>query len=163
MGRQKLVSDAEVFALIRQLLVAGGEKAVSFGTVARATGLAGATLVQRFGTADGMIVALARAEWAGLAARLADLPEGAVHQALKALGDFPAWLLVISGREAGLRQTALDFRVALQAELASRLGGGAKGHEQAAMVFAVWQGQALWEALGERDFRLKDGVKRISG
>ncbi|GHC52058.1 transcriptional regulator [Neogemmobacter tilapiae] len=163
MGRQKLVSDAEVFALIRPLLVAGGEKAVSFGTVSRATGLAGATLVQRFGTADGMINALARAEWAALQARLADLPDGAAHQALKALGAFPAWLLVISQREVGLRQTALDFRVAVQAELAGRLGGGAKGHEQAALAFALWQGQALWEALGDKDFRLKDGMKRISG
>lgn len=163
MGRQKLLSDAQVFALIRPLLLAGGEKAVSFGTVSRATGLAGATLVQRFGTAEGMLNALAQAEWATLQARLSDLPDGAAHQALKSLGEFPAWLLVISQRDTTLRQTALDFRRALQIELATRLGGGAKGHDQAAMVFALWQGQALWESLGERDFRLKDGVKRISG
>ena len=46
--------------------------------------------------------------------------------------------------------------------LAVRLGGGAKGREAAALLFAAWQGQMLWLAVGGRGFKLKDAVKRLT-
>jgi hypothetical protein len=43
-----------------------------------------------------------------------------------------------------------------------RLGPGAKARESAALLFAAWQGQALWAAATEPTFRLKDAVKRLT-
>jgi hypothetical protein len=41
------------------------------------------------------------------------------------------------------------------------LGGGQKARDGAALLFAAWQGQALWSAAGDHSFRLKDAVKRL--
>ncbi|NJS40650.1 MAG: TetR family transcriptional regulator, partial [Rhodobacteraceae bacterium] len=55
MPRQKTIPDARILATVSQLLAAEGDKAVSFASVAAATGLAAPTLVQRFGSRDGMV------------------------------------------------------------------------------------------------------------
>jgi hypothetical protein len=64
-------------------------------------------------------------------------------------------------RDAALRARAAAWRRQVEAALAVRLGGGAKAREAAAMLFAAWQGQALWTRAEERAFRLKDLVKRL--
>jgi hypothetical protein len=43
-----------------------------------------------------------------------------------------------------------------------RLGNGPKAKDSAALLFAAWQGQALWATAGEDGFRLKDAVKRLT-
>lgn len=172
MGRRRTVPDTEIFATIRRLLTEGGDKAVAFSTVARETGLAAPTLVQRYGSRDGMLRAALLAAWDDLAARTeaagADAPMSAkgAAQLLKALagdgaeGADPA-VLAVDLRDAILRRRALEWREAVETQLAARLGGGAKGREAASVLFAAWQGQLLWRMAGGRAFRLKDAVKRL--
>lgn len=174
MPRRKLIPDPAVFAEIRRLLREGGEKAVSFASVAQATGLAGSTLVQRFTTREAMVQAALDAAWdqldAETEAAVADAalnPKGA-QALLKALGaDAPdaadLSLLAADFRDAQLRARAEAWRARLESALAIRLGGGEKGREAAAILFAAWQGQMLWHRAGGKGFRLKDALKRISG
>ncbi len=173
MGRSRTIPDTDVYAVICQLLAEGGEKAVAFSSVARATGLAAPTLVQRYGTRDAMLRAALLAAWDDLDARTADLAattpisaKGAA-QVLKALwGDDGAVvdlaLLAADFRDPDLRQRGLQWRTTVEGALAARLGGGAKGREAASILFAAWQGQALWSRAGGRGFKLKDAIRRLS-
>lgn len=173
MGRRKTVSDAEVFASIRQLLVAGGEKAVAFASVARATGLAGPTLVQRFGSRAAMVRAAQLAAWDALDAATAtavaqtDLSAKGAQTLLKSLADGQAAavdlaLLCADMRDAALRQRAKSWRTSVEVTLGLQLGGGAKGREAAAILFAAWQGQLLWNGAGGKGFRIKDLIKTVT-
>jgi len=141
--------------------------------VARATGLAAPTLVQRYGSRDGMLRAALMAAWDDLDAATATAEADAALTAkgalalLKALdgnNSDPAGigLLAADFRDPVLRARASAWRLRVEVALASRLGGGAKGRETAALLFAVWQGQTLWQAAGERSFRLKDALKRLT-
>ena len=172
MPRPRTIADAEIFAAIRRLLAEGGDKAVAFGPVARATGLAASTLVQRYGSREGMLRAALLAAWDALDARTAEAeaaappgPKGAVAL-LKALGGggeaADVALLAVDFRDAALRDRAAAWRARVEGALALRLGGGARGREAAAILFAAWQGQALWALAGEKSFRLKDAVKRLT-
>jgi AcrR family transcriptional regulator len=173
MGRTRTVPDVEVYAVIRQLLLAGGDKAVAFSSVARATGLAAPTLVQRYGSRDGMVRAALAHAWDELDARTseiaADCPMSAkgAAQLLKLLGGTDAspvdlGLLAADVRDPALRDRALSWRETVESSLAARLGGGAKGRTAAAILFAAWQGQSLWSPAGGRGFKLKDAVKRLA-
>lgn len=172
MPRTRTVPDIEVFAAIRRLLAEGGDKAVAFGSVARATGLAAPTLVQRYGSREGMVRAALIAAWDDLGAATesaaAEAGTGAkgAQALLKALGQtgdgVDLSLLAIDFRDAELRARAEGWRRQVEVALALRLGGGAKGREAAAILFAAWQGQALWQAAGGKGFRLKDAVKRLA-
>ncbi len=173
MGRSRTVSDAEIFLTIRRLLLAGGEKAVAFASVAQATGLAGPTLVQRFGSRAGMIRAAHLAGWdaldAATAAAIASAEFSAkgAHNLLKSLsGDQaePLDLAVLSMdfRDAVLRKRAEAWRQTVEATLGSQLGRGTKAREKAAMLFAAWQGQLLWQIAGGKSFKIKDAVKQLT-
>ena len=88
-----------------------------------------------------------------------DTPQGL----LKGLTGFmpdPA-ILYASFRDAAARDRAEGWRKRLEGRLALHLGGGAKGEEGAAILFAAWQGDLLWRAAGGKGFRLKDAAKRI--
>ncbi|MFN3724262.1 MAG: hypothetical protein ACK4VZ_14575, partial [Paracoccaceae bacterium] len=61
-----------------------------------------------------------------------------------------------------LRHRAIAWRVRVEQALTVRLGGGAKGREAASLLFAVWQGQMMWQVAGDRGFKLKDAVKRLT-
>lgn len=172
MPRLKLIPDAEVFAAIRQLMSEGGDKAVAFGSVARATGLAAPTLAQRYGTRDGMVRAAMMAAWDKLegatevAEGQAEANAKGAQAILKALGAdiAPADLTLLAAdfRDPALRDRAAAWRARVEGALAMRFGGGKKGREAAALLFAAWQGQILWDAAGGKGFRLKDAVKKIA-
>lgn len=170
MPRKKIIPDTVVFATVLRLLAEHGDKAVAFRPVARATGLAAPTLVQRFGSVDGMIRAALIDGWDRLdratdtAAQHAELSEKGAHRLLKALGPEAADLALLATgfRHATLRDRAAAWRQGVEHALALRLGGGAKGQEAAALLFALWQGQLLWQAAGGRAFRLKDAVRRLT-
>lgn len=177
MPRKKLIPDADVFATIRRLIVIEGEKAASFAAVARATGLAAPTLVQRYGGQDDMIrlglqdawvqldalISRAEAETEltakGAQALLKFLQTQALQTDGSALLD-PA-LLAASLRDLGLRTRAIAWRARVERALALRLGGGSKGQEAAALLYAAWQGQNLWLLAGGKGFKLKDAVKAL--
>jgi AcrR family transcriptional regulator len=172
MPRSRTIPDTDVFAAVRRLLVQGGDKAVAFASVARATGLAAPTLVQRYGSRDGMVLAALLAAWDELdrAAQGATLPSAAgpkgAQSYLKSItaavqGDTLA-LLVAEMRSATLRARAEEWRATVEGVLALSLGGGKPGRDAAAILFAAWQGQILWQAAGGKGFRLKDAVRRLS-
>lgn len=172
MPRRKILSDDEVFLLIRRLLTEGGDKAVSFGSVSRATGLAPATLAQRYATREGMVQAALCAGWDRLdqacARAEAAAPTGGKGAAalLKTLAaetgnDVDLSLLAADFRDPTLRARAAEWRGRVENALALRVGGGAKGRETAAILFAAWIGQLLWQGAGGKGFRLKDAVKRL--
>jgi hypothetical protein len=171
MGRTRTLPDAQVFVALRGLLERGGDKAVAFSSMAQATGLAAPTLAQRYGTRDAMVRAALMDGWDALdaaAARAAETtpvtPKGAV-QMLKSLtaddGGMIA-LLVSEFRDPALRDRALAWRAAVVAALALRLRGSGKGRDAAAVVFAAWQGQVMWQKAGGPGIRVKDAVKHLA-
>jgi AcrR family transcriptional regulator len=173
MGRTRTIPDADIFAAIRTLLAEKGEKAVAFSSVARATGLAAPTLVQRYGSRDAMLRAALTAAWDALdaatdaAAGAAPLNAKGAAQLLKALsGDGPEAAdltqLAADFRDPDLRARAAEWRATVEEALALRLGGGARGREAGAILFAAWQGQALWRLAGGRGFKVKDALKRLT-
>lgn len=163
MARPKTLPDHAVFAALRHVLAHEGEKAVSFGRMAAETGLAAASLVQRYGTRAGMIRAALIAAWDGAeaAATRAAAHCDTIPAFLKALGGEAGGgglpLLVMDLRDATLRARAEAWRAQVEAELTRRL----RDRDAAAMLFAAWQGQMLWQGAGGKGFRLKDAVKRL--
>jgi hypothetical protein len=166
MPRTRVIPDEQVFSIIRRMLDHGGDKAVSFGTVSAATGLAPPSLVQRYGTRGAMVRAARLSAWDALDLRLAEAvaetagkgPQGL----LKALGPVNATAIARDLRDPDLAARAAKWRANVETALADRIGTGAKARESAALLFATWQGQALWSATGEPAFRLKDAVKRLT-
>lgn len=166
MPRNRTIPDEQVFTALHLLLSQGGDKAVSFGTVAAATGLAPPTLAQRYGSRDNMVRAARLAAWDALDARtseaIAATADKGPQALLKAIGTVDPSFLVADLRDADLALRAERWRASLESALALRLGTGTKARESAAMLFAAWQGQALWAPAGESGFRLKDAVKRLT-
>lgn len=170
MPRARTLSDEAIHATIRKMLADGGDKAVSFGTVSQATGLAASTLAQRFATRDGMVRAALLDGWSRLSAATetaeGEVPLGSkqVPALLKQVGkdhEGDIALLLHHLRDPDLRAAADAWRTRLERAIALRLGGE-KAAEPAAMVFALWQGRMLWAGAGEPPFRLKDAIRRLS-
>jgi AcrR family transcriptional regulator len=166
MPRTRSIPDTQVFATIQRLLDEGGDKAVSFGSVAKATGLAPPTLVQRYGSRDGMVQAARLAAWGALERRtgeaIASTADKGPQGLLKAIGAVDALAIAADLRNPLLAERAAGWRAGVETALTLRLGGGQKARESAALLFATWQGQTLWSGAGEPSFRLKDAVKRLT-
>ena len=169
MPRKKSLSDAQVLADARRLHLSGGEKALTFGNLARASGLAASTLAQRFGTIEGLIAALARQGWQDLLDALAALEQSTADKGpqgyLKALspsGLDALRLLSLSTTDESARQLAEDWRSRVVTALALRLGQGEKARAAAAVIFATWQGQLLWgNAAQSAEMKIKDLAKKL--
>lgn len=166
MPRPRTIPDEQVFAAIHRLREKGGDKAASFGAVARVTGLAPPTLVQRYGSRDGMVRAARLAAWEELEHRTAEAiantagkgPQGL----LKAIGAVDVCAIAADLRDPELSARADGWRKGVETALALRLGSGQKARESAALIFAAWQALSLWSAAGDPAFRLKDAVKRLT-
>jgi AcrR family transcriptional regulator len=168
MGRSKTLPDAQVFAVLRRALADGGDRATAFSLIAQATGLAAPTLAQRYGTRQAMLRAALMDGWdrldqaTQLAAEDAALTAKGAAQMLKALGQTQGAeiaLLISDLRDHALRDRALAWRGAVIAALVARLGG--KGPDAAAILFAAWQGQLLWQGAGAAPVRLRQIVRRL--
>ncbi len=166
MPRTRTIPDDRIFAAILRLLSEGGDKAVSFGTVSKAVGLAPPTLVQRFGSRDGMVRAARLAAWDALDSRtdaaIANSDDKGPQALLKAIGPVDASFVAADLKDADLALRAAGWRARVESALGLRLGAGQKAKETAALMFAAWQGQLLWAATGEAAFRLKDVIKRLT-
>lgn len=166
MPRTRTVPDTQVFAAIQRLLDKSGDKAVSFGSVSASTGLAPPTLVQRYGTRDGMVRAARLAAWDALEKRTTAAISGTADKGpqglLKAIGPVDPLAIAADLRDPELAQRANGWRMGVETALALRLGGGPKARESAALLFAAWQGMALFARAGEPSLRLKDAVKRLT-
>lgn len=161
MSRPRTIPDSDVFAAILRLIAEEGEKAVAFSSVARATGLSAPSLVQRYGALPQMIHAALLHEWTRIEATtvtaMAEAAKGP-QAMLKALTNPPSpAMLAASLRDAALRDRARAWRQRVEAALAGR---GDK--DAAAMLFAAWQGQALWDGISDKGFKMKDAIKRLS-
>lgn len=168
MSRSKSLSDADVAAHVISALNEGGEKTASFGQLAKRCGLAPATLAQRFGSVDGMIRAALLAEWARLNEMLDSIAAEALNSSkgaqglLKQLPPVSPQVLLLSMRDEACRNAAAQWREKVEDAISLRRGGGSKGREAAALIFAAWQGRALWEQAGGKAFRLADLMKAMS-
>lgn len=165
MPRRRIIPDDQVFALIQGLIDRGGDRAVTFASVATATGLAAPTLVQRYGSREAMVAAARHAQWEALERRTATAIAATAGKGpqvlLKAIGRVQAGTLAADLRDPGLAQRAAAWRRQVEAALAQRFTG-TKAQDSAAILFALWQGQSLWAATGEGAVRLKDAVKRLT-
>ncbi|MFN3825087.1 MAG: transcriptional regulator [Pseudorhodobacter sp.] len=167
MPRRKLLPDSDVLTLALDRLTTEGERAVTFGAMAEATGLAASTLVQRFGSQEAMVEAALLQGWDRAMAMLgqaeAEAPKSpkGVQALLKSLPAQPVPLSACLPR-AACRDRAALWRLRVEAALALRLGGGAKAAQSAAMIFAYWQGQAAWMDTGGPAARVKDVLKRLT-
>ena len=161
MSRPRTIPDADVFAAILRLISEEGEKAVAFSSVARATGLSAPSLVQRYGPLTDMIHAALVHEWTMIEATTAAAtvePTKGPQAFLKALTKAPTpAVLAASLRDATLRDRARAWRQQVEAALAGR---GDK--DAAAMLFAAWQGQTMWDGISDKGFKMKDAIKRLS-
>ncbi len=157
MPRPRIIPDAQVFAALRAIIADHGAAAASFRTIGRATGLAPATLVQRYGSAAGMLQAAMIDGWDIADQALAqtpvtETPKGAV--ALLKAQPAPPPL----SHDPVLVARAKAWRGQVLKVLTSCLDDA----EAAAILFATWQGRNQWEATGARGFSLRDAVKRLT-
>ena len=162
MSRPRTIPDTDIYAAILRLIAEGGEKSVAFSTVARATGLAAPSLVQRYGALPEMVHTALLGEWDRLDSVTQTVVNSAATTAkgpvalLKALSPAPSpALLAASLRHATLRSRASTWRSHVMAALVARQGDA----DQAAMLFAAWMGLGSWDGFGDKGFKLKDLAK----
>jgi hypothetical protein len=164
MARPRTNPDSSIFAAILDLIEQGGEKAVAFSTVAKATGLAAPSLVQRYGGLAQMIHTALEGEWSRIETRTgqaldeASASDKGAQGLLKAMAPPPSSaLLAASSRDTALSARVTSWRAQVEASLARHCGDS----ERAAMIFALWIGQGVIEAFGPRGFKMKDALRRL--
>lgn len=165
MSRPRTIPDSTIFLAILRLITEEGEKAVAFSSVSRATGLSAPSLVQRYGALPDMIRVALDGEWDRIDAlttlAVADMSATSKgpQALLKALSPAPnPAVLAASLRDAKLRERARVWRQTVETALAQHC----RDAEAAAMLFALWQGQSVWDGMGDKAFKLKDAIKRLS-
>ncbi|MGO7867622.1 TetR family transcriptional regulator [Rhizobium leguminosarum] len=164
MPRRRTLSDEQLLAMVLALIHAEGPDAATFAAVAKASGLSGSTLVQRFATKAAMLRAALLYAWDRLdaeTARLAETvpktPEGAIALLVglsQDYGDNAAaygeGLLVLREDFRGpvLRARGAAWGTALTAAIA-RCFGSAKAPETIArLMLSQWQGSLIWWGFG---------------
>ena len=175
MARPKRISDADILMQAVTLWAEGGDKALSFGNLARVSGLAAATLAQRYGDVDGLRTATLMQGWDMALACLvrceAAMPANGRNAVafLKALAqELPAvpvsLLLASSGANKDLLHRASLWRQAVESALRPRIEAPlGQLPEAVAMLFAAWQGRMAWAQTEGEDFRLRSLLKRGPG
>ncbi|MEL6584001.1 MAG: TetR family transcriptional regulator [Pseudomonadota bacterium] len=157
MPRPRTIPDAQIFAAVIDLIREGGASAVTFKDVQKRAGLAPASLVQRYGSRDGMIDAALGAAFTALEEATQKTITAAPNTrdgARKILFDLSEG----HGGPGDLAVLHLDFtrpplharisawRATIEAALAERLGS----EHEAARVFTQWQGVLLWSEIPSR-------------
>jgi AcrR family transcriptional regulator len=160
MPRPRTLSDEQLLSMVLDVIQSEGPDAATFAAVARASGLSGSTLVQRFATKAGMLRAALLHAWdrldaqtARLAATLPKTADGAIAL-LSGLsqdyGDNPAsyaeglLLLREDFRDPVLRARGAAWGAALTEALAARFEGTAQAQTIARLMLSQWQGSLLW-------------------
>ena len=167
MARKRTQTDVDIATHLLAVLAEHGEKGLTFGILSQRCGLAPATLAQRFGSVEGMVRRAILCEWERLSVAVTELEAEALisskgTQALLKNLPLPSpHVLALSLREPELRAAAEVWREQVEAALAARRGGGSRGRDAAAMIFAAWQGRCLWDAAGGKGFRLSDLLKTL--
>jgi AcrR family transcriptional regulator len=167
MTRTKAIPDQTIFAHVLEQLLQAGDKAITFASVAKFSGLAAPTLVQRFGSRDAMVLAALTAAWDDLDAQTSHAAQDDGKSAQRLLKSFsgpiqhPAFLAA-SLRHQPICERAKQWRDQVETALAERFATSPKPAETAALIFAAWQGRLLWNAAGGKTFRLGEALKRLT-
>jgi AcrR family transcriptional regulator len=156
MPRPRKASDAEILEQTLALMEELGSDALTFAALAERTGLSGSTLVQRFGTKQGLIAAAVAHGWNALDRQTSELlqsepntPEGALNiltRLSEQYGDIDAYADKLRVLREDLRKP--EFRArghawvgSLAAALESRFEGAPRGF--GLLLVAQWQGALL--------------------
>ena len=177
MSRTRLRSDAELLAQIAGWIAREGPDRLTFARAAEITGLAAATLVQRFSTRDRLLQACLLQMWDELEAATAEADrraalseQGAVDLLLALSGghedadpDPGQGLLLLREdiRDPLLRARATRWHDQLLAALARRLGHD-RPELRARLLCSQWQGAIIWWNF-RRDGRLGDRLREELG
>jgi len=172
MPRPKTLSDEAVLDVALALLREGR---LTFASVAEASGLSGATLVQRFGSKEGLRQRALLRAWDLLEARTRELaastpetPAGAVELLVGLSGQYDEIdryadnLLILREdlRDPVLRARGAAWERELIAALDARCGSG-----MGALLAAHWQGAVTWWAFrpesGRLDEQLRESLSRL--
>lgn len=154
--RRKQVPDADVLDVALDVLHAGGSQALTFAALSEASGLAPATLVQRFGSKSDLLSRVLLHAWDRLERRTEELgaaversPEGAVaflvglSEQYGGIDSYADALLVLREdlRDPQARRRGTAWRATLAGVLDSCLDGP-PGIGDA--VATYWQGTLTW-------------------
>jgi len=174
MPRPKTMSDLDVLAAAHGLIHERGPEALTFESLGRACGLSPATLVQRFGTKEGMKRRALLHAWDRLDERTIELagkvprtPAGAVEllvslsEGYGGIETYAEGLLVLREdlRDPALRARGAAWKAALSAALDAcfeRLPHAPEGI--GLIVAAQWQGSLLWWSFDPQG-RVEDHVR----
>lgn len=175
MGRSKTVSDAALLDLLLPALRDAGPAGLTFSKASKAAGLSPASLVQRFGSRDAMIVAVLSHAWDRLTAMTATLdtelpptPRGAIELLLRLLLENEADYAVGDGlmllredlRSPVLRARGAAWGASLAAALGRRLANDhAEAQRLGWQMASIWQGALIWWAFA-RGSRVEDAIAR---
>ena len=155
MARTKTISDEAVLAAAATVMFAKGPSEFTLADVAKAAGIAPATLVQRFGDKQGLVVAAITQDNRAFDRFLAELPRGVGAEAVidlfarmfpgvgEDVGSFADQLLWLRQdmRDPDLNRLARARFAALRAAVAARMPPLPIPAEAAAwLVEAQWQG-----------------------
>jgi len=174
MSRGKTISDDDLLDSLMKAVVEHGPSNLSFAKASAAVGLAGATLVQRFGSRDGMIEAVLLKAWDQLdeetAAADAEAsldPAGSIAILLRltntdaADSDFTDGLLMLREdiRNPVLRARGAQWGGRLASALGRRLSDDRNQADRLGWQMAsLWQGALVWGAFrqdAEPDVKVK--------
>jgi AcrR family transcriptional regulator len=160
MPRPKTLSDADVLAIAHRLIHAHGPDALTFASVAKASGLSASTLVQRFGSKAGLVRSTLLHAWDGLDAKTARLaatvsktPGGAIALLVELSRDYGGieayaeGLLVLREdlRDPALRARGRAWKEALCGALDDCFADIPHAPEGVGLLIAAqWQGSLLW-------------------
>ncbi|MDB5685570.1 MAG: bacterial regulatory s, tetR family protein [Rhizorhabdus sp.] len=175
MGRSKTVSDAALLDLLLPPLQEVGPAGLSFSKASKAAGLSPASLVQRFGTRDAMIVAVLSRAWDGLTAttvtldaEVATTPRGAIDLLVRLMPGDEADYAVGDGllllredlRNPALRARGAAWGALLATALGRRLADDPEESRRLGSQMAnVWQGALIWWGF-TRNAKANDAVER---
>lgn len=159
MPRPKTRSDEEILGLALQQMQEGGPEALTFAALAARSGLATATLVQRFGSKDGLkrsalqlAWSMLEAETARLAGTLPKTPDGAISLLIGlsgAYGGIEAYaegLLILREdlRDPTLRARGAAWKDMLCQSLDTCLDQSDVLRGKGLLLATHWQGSLLW-------------------
>ncbi|HWJ74623.1 MAG TPA: helix-turn-helix domain-containing protein [Kaistia sp.] len=185
MARPRSLTDASLLDAALVIMARNGPDSLTFAALAASTGLAAATLVQRFGSKPALVKAALLHAWDGLdrrselaAAATGSTPDGAVALLVTLSGDdADAGVNAADTHADGLMILREDFRdddlrargqrwgQRLQALIAPRLAGlggrtAAANDDAARELIILWQGAILWWGF-QREGTVASYVERI--
>lgn len=165
MTRRKTIPDEQVLGTLFEMMMKTGPDGLTFARAAQASGLAAATLVQRFGSRERMVEAILLQAWDSLDAetKAADeeedlSPEGAINLLLRLMSpdtasrDATDGLLLLREdiRNLRLRERGAAWGRALVAALGRRLSADQQEADLLGwQMAALWQGAHTWWAFDQ--------------